>query len=284
VAVRRATPIAAALAAFLLSLLVAVPIAHGAGATAYPRVIPRVTFILPFEPGIEVDITQGWNSTYSHTGLAAFAYDFSLAEGTPVTAAAAGVVSYVHGGETRCGGPALLNNANLVVIDHADGTATLYGHLSAVTVKVGDAVDAGERICAAGSTGFTGCESHLHFARQAQGGEVTQSQAIYFDGAPKREFLAGDIVSRTGVCIHCQGVSAVELDASAQFVPKDEARTPNSAEVAPARLWPGSPYLPFYPGGDMPTNGWTPPRSGALPRRRRRPIAAGRAPSRMITA
>src|SRR4029078_8055321 len=95
-------------------------------------------FRLPFAAGPEVRIEQGWNTTFSHKGKAAYAYDFGLYMGTDVLAAAAGVVSYVHDGETRCGGPELRKNANYVTITHADGSATQYGHLSKVGVKVGD--------------------------------------------------------------------------------------------------------------------------------------------------
>ena len=51
---------------------------------------------------------------------------------------------------------------NYVVITHDNGTQTLYGHLSATDVNVGDSVSQGEVIGAMGSTGdSTG--PHLHF-------------------------------------------------------------------------------------------------------------------------
>src|SRR5262245_37549135 len=61
-------------------------------------------FRLPFAAGHEVRIEQGWNTKFSHNGKAAYAYDFGLSIGTDVLAAAAGVVAYVHDGETKCGG------------------------------------------------------------------------------------------------------------------------------------------------------------------------------------
>ncbi len=51
---------------------------------------------------------------------------------------------------------------NVVVVRHANGLETLYGHLSARNVEAGDAVDAGQVIGLGGNTGrSTG--SHLHF-------------------------------------------------------------------------------------------------------------------------
>jgi hypothetical protein len=153
-----------------------------------------VSYRLPFAAGQSSKVVQGWNTRYSHNGRSAFAYDFKMPVGTPVLSAAAGRVSYVHKGETACGGPAYRDRANVVTIDHADGTATQYGHLSRVDVKVGDVVAAGEQIALSGRTGYTGCVAHLHFARQAQGGEVTQSRPIYFEDYPGVQFLEGMVV------------------------------------------------------------------------------------------
>lgn len=152
---------------------------------------------LPFEPGLEVPIHQGWLSTYSHNGRAAYAYDFGLHEGTPVLAAAGGVVSYAHGGELACGGAELLLLSNYVTIDHPDGSATHYGHLAGVDVEVGDVVNAGQQIGQSGKSGFSGCQPHLHFARQAQGGPVTQSIPMYFDGYPDAPLLNGQTITAT---------------------------------------------------------------------------------------
>ena len=49
-----------------------------------------------------------------------------------------------------------------VVIKHANGTQTLYAHMSGVSVSVGDHVDQGQTIGNMGSTGkSTG--THVHF-------------------------------------------------------------------------------------------------------------------------
>lgn len=83
-----------------------------------------------------------------HTGL-----DFQADNGTPILAAAGGVVvvQEFH--------PAY---GNLVEIDHGNDLVTRYAHASAVYVKQGDLIRRGQTIAAVGSTGrSTG--SHLHF-------------------------------------------------------------------------------------------------------------------------
>ena len=151
-------------------------------------------FRLPFAVGLDVRVSQGWRTSYTHNKKSKFAYDFALKEGTPVLAAAGGVVAFARDGMKRCGGKKLRPYANYVTIYHPDGSATHYGHLAKVKVKVGDVVQAGQVIGRSGKTGFTGCQPHLHFARQVQGGGVTQSIPIYFEGYAKRQMFGGDVV------------------------------------------------------------------------------------------
>jgi hypothetical protein len=174
----------------------------GAAAGAKPASAPTslVSYQLPFAAGETFEVVQGWNTSFSHNGRSAFAYDFKLPAGTPVVAAAAGTVAFVHTGERACGGASLRDYANYVTIYHADGTATQYGHLARVDVAVGDVVDAGQQIGLSGRTGYTGCAAHLHFARQAQGGPVTQSRPIYFEEYPGIEFRYGFVATANPGC------------------------------------------------------------------------------------
>jgi murein DD-endopeptidase MepM/ murein hydrolase activator NlpD len=53
---------------------------------------------------------------------------------------------------------------NTVIIEHKDGFRTLYAHIrrGGIKVKVGETVDAGEKIAEIGSTGSS-TGNHLHF-------------------------------------------------------------------------------------------------------------------------
>ena len=186
----------------LPALLAATPVqAAGPQAADSPRQVERGAvsgFRLPFLPGRAVAVRQGWNTRYSHRGQARFAYDFALPMRTPVVAAASGTVAFTRTGNRKCGGPEMRDFANLVTIDHADGSATTYGHLSTVSVREGDVVRAGQVIGRSGDSGFTNCQAHLHFARQLQGSAVAQSIPIYFQGHENRRLVRGSVVEARG--------------------------------------------------------------------------------------
>lgn len=85
--------------------------------------------------------------------------DIAVPRGTPIGAAAEGVVSFAG----RKGG-----YGNVVMIEHADGRTTFYAHCDKLSVKEGQTVMVGEEIAKAGSTGkSTG--PHLHFEVRENG-------------------------------------------------------------------------------------------------------------------
>lgn len=93
--------------------------------------------------------------------------DFNAEAGTPVVAAADGVVLSA-GWQSDFG--------NMIEVDHGDGLTTRYAHLSRMNAKAGSLVKRGERIGAVGSTGrSTG--SHLHFEVRMLG--VAQNPASF---------------------------------------------------------------------------------------------------------
>ena len=92
------------------------------------------------------------------------AIDIAAGEGAPVYAADAGVVTMAQGGDNYGYG-------NVIQIDHGNGYATLYAHLSVIGVSPCESVYAGQWIGAAGSTGnSTG--AHLHFEVRLNGGFI----------------------------------------------------------------------------------------------------------------
>lgn len=83
-----------------------------------------------------------------HSGV-----DYAAASGTPVMAAAGGTVEEVKYDTTDYGYHVVINHGTI---------KTLYGHLSKIFVRVGQTVNAGDKIALSGQTGnVTG--PHLHF-------------------------------------------------------------------------------------------------------------------------
>lgn len=83
--------------------------------------------------------------------------DLGGAMGSAIRAAAAGTVIVAKGDGGWNGG-----YGNYIVIKHANGTQTLYAHLSSLSVGVGAVVDQGQTIGGMGNSGkSTG--THLHF-------------------------------------------------------------------------------------------------------------------------
>ncbi len=100
----------------------------------------------------------------AHTGL-----DIATRAGTPIAAAASGVITYA-GNQGSLG--------NLIKISHGNGIETYYGHCSVLYGKVGQQVNQGDIIAAVGSTGnSTG--PHLHLEVRVNGVAYNPQNYVY---------------------------------------------------------------------------------------------------------
>lgn len=101
---------------------------------------------------------------HAHGGL-----DIAAPYGTSIKAAADGTISY-SGWMSGYG--------YLIIIDHANGVQTYYGHCSKLYASVGDEVTAGDVIAAVGSTGnSTG--NHLHLEIRLNGNKINPQLYLY---------------------------------------------------------------------------------------------------------
>ncbi|MHB8507676.1 MAG: murein hydrolase activator EnvC family protein [Candidatus Dormibacteria bacterium] len=127
--------------------------AHSSGILAWPGVQGPLT--QPFgctdfrgEPPPPSPYTCPPSRPYFHTGI-----DIAGPYGSEVTAADGGI-AYTYPGSGGYG--------NHVIMVHANGMTTLYGHLASFAVASGTSVAKGQRIGYEGSTGFSS-GPHLHF-------------------------------------------------------------------------------------------------------------------------
>src|ERR1700716_506478 len=157
-----------------------VPVRLPANAGAFERQLYRINItrgqverlnrtlaLVPYRKPVigEVEFTSGFGIRSDpflgrpamHTGL-----DFRAAMGDPVRATASGKVasSGWAGGYGR-----------MVEIDHGNGLSTRYGHLSEISVKVGDVIKIGQVIGAAGPPGPPPAP-HLHYETRIDGDAV----------------------------------------------------------------------------------------------------------------
>jgi murein DD-endopeptidase MepM/ murein hydrolase activator NlpD len=105
----------------------------------------------------------GWRWGRMHNGI-----DIGGPTGTPIVAAAPGVVTYARWNSGGYG--------NLVEVTHPDGSLTLYAHNNRIVVEEGDQVEQGQHIADMGSTGFS-TGPHLHFELHSAGRGVVNPVA-----------------------------------------------------------------------------------------------------------
>lgn len=119
-----------------------------------------------------------------HNGL-----DIGISGGEPIYASKTGIIQIVEKNVT------IINDCNYgygnyIIIDHQDGTATLYGHIkySSIpnSITAGSTINQGEQI---GQVGSTGCSTgnHLHYEVKIDGENVDPADYL-------------DLTNASGIC------------------------------------------------------------------------------------
>ncbi|MBD2060739.1 M23 family metallopeptidase [Funiculus sociatus GB2-A5] len=125
-----------------------------------PELNPR--YIMPARGTLTSGYGRRWGRM--HKGI-----DIAAPIGTPIFAAASGVVVYAGWNSGGYG--------NLIDIQHADGSVTRYAHNNRLLVREGETVEQGQLISEMGSTGrSTG--PHLHFEIRPQGKAAVNPTAL----------------------------------------------------------------------------------------------------------
>lgn len=126
-----------------------------------------IGWYMPFACDAQHRVTQGPGGGTSHSGNAAYAYDFACGLDTSIRAMRAGTVNVVwmetgpgdpcyNGGDSSCS-----NASNHIMIAHPNGQTSVYKHLNSSSVVVGQEVGVGEEIGTSGNTGWS-TGPHLH--------------------------------------------------------------------------------------------------------------------------
>lgn len=125
----------------------------------------KVNFVL--FPPVTGTISEDYNVKEKH-----YAVDIVVAKGTPVKAAADGVVVLAEW-TTQTG--------YVVIIDHGNGLISAYKHNASLTKEQGDLVKAGEVIAISGDAGELTTGPHLHFELWTDGYPIDPTTFIDFE-------------------------------------------------------------------------------------------------------
>ena len=165
----------------------------------------------------EVYSKFGWRRGRQHMGV-----DLPMPTGTPMCAAFDGRVRIAK----RIGG-----YGNVVIIRHANGLETTYGHLSQFRCEENDWVHAGDVIGLSGNTGrSTG--PHLHFETRYKGVAFDPQWLIDFPAGKLRDTVF--VLKTKHLIPGCQYVPSSDEEEDAIYQSEEEARA--EAEKALAEL------------------------------------------------
>ncbi|UGU18038.1 M23 family metallopeptidase [Sinomicrobium kalidii] len=127
--------------------------------------LSKVNFVL--FPPVSGAISNSYNLEEKH-----FAVDITGASGTPVKAAADGIVIFAEW---------TVETGYVCIIEHSFGLISVYKHNGSLTKSQGDLVKAGEVIATMGNTGELTTGPHLHFELWSNGYPVNPTDYIDFD-------------------------------------------------------------------------------------------------------
>jgi hypothetical protein len=156
--------------------------------------------------------------------------DFAAPTGTPIYAAAGGVVSSAEMNPVY---------GNTVEVDHGNDLRTRYAHASKIVVKPGDIVKRGQKLAEVGSTGrSTG--PHLHFEVHLKGVPQNPSKFLIAQkpGSPLGQLAAvGGKSNQTAPAAapRTPARRAAPVTATAPAAPEAEARPETPAETSSAQ-------------------------------------------------
>ncbi|MDD3538393.1 MAG: M23 family metallopeptidase [Eubacteriales bacterium] len=118
----------------------------------------QIRFAVSLIPPVPLNVTSAYGESRAETGYH-LGVDLYNPGGTPIAAAASGVVTRISGGGSY---------GNLIIIDHGGGVQTYYSHCRSIGVAMGQTVEAGDYIGTVGNTGRT-TGNHLHFELRLNG-------------------------------------------------------------------------------------------------------------------
>lgn len=155
-----------------------IPVSEAAGTSiellesATPSPPPAAEPLVTVPPPVELEVAQAWAAPLPGASVAS-CYGWrsgSLHQGIDLVAALGTAILAIGDGTVVAAGPAQ-GFGNWVVIEHDDGSVSVYGHMRYYDVAVGDRVETGEQIALVGNEGqSTG--PHLHMEIKLDGQAV----------------------------------------------------------------------------------------------------------------
>ncbi len=173
-------------------------------------ILPRPFFFQrPIDPAATavIDPTYRYGATQDGRRDPHHGVDFPNMEGTAVLAVGDGAVVVAGNDKLALYGWVTSFYGNLVVIEHhlpgfARTVYTLYGHLSKISVQVGQNVRAGDKIGEVGATGIA-IGSHLHLEVRITNNNYksTRNPELWLIPLPGTGVLAGRVVDTQGALV-----------------------------------------------------------------------------------